>query len=216
MEITCVCCNKPKDKISRILYSKDECELQVIFYYKLPTEMVRTIGEYLYQPQLIKINHRTKSRNPLWLQYMAENRPPEDFDEIDDVIMEDKITYNCSSCFLYNFIKYKQKNPNTTPRLRNDIHWFNNVLERKEIIAIFKEYFGDIFKFILPATYDMYFYRSFGLTIVKNNGETIIEELVLIPQAGYLVYQNETKPIQKSNDKIFNNDEIRKIIIPEK
>jgi hypothetical protein len=147
---------------------------------------------------------------------MAENRPPEDFDEIDDVIMEDKITYNCSSCFLYNFIKYKQKNPNTVPRMRNDIYWFNNVLERKEIIAIFKEYFGDIFKFILPATYDMYFYRSFGLTIVKTNGETIIEELVLIPQAGYLVYRNETKPIQKSNDKIFNNDEITNIIIPKK
>jgi len=178
--------------------------------------MIRTIGEYLYQPQLIKINHRTKSRNPLWLQYIAENRPPEDFDEIDDVIMEYKITYNCSSCFLYNFIKYKQKNPNTVPRIRNDIHWFNNVLERKEIISIFKEYFGDIFKFILPAIYDMYFYRSIGLTIIKNNGETIIEDFVLIPQEGYLVYRNETKPIHKSNDKIFDNDEIRNVIIPEK
>ena len=209
MKITCVCCNKNKDKISRILYSKDECELQVIFYYKLPTEMVRTIGEYLYQPELIKINHRTKSRNPLWLQYMTENRPPEDFDEIDDVIMEDKLTYNCSSCFLYNFIKYKQKNPNTMPRLRNDIHRFNNVLERKKIIAIFKEYFGNIFKFILPAIYDMYFYRSFGLVIVKNNGETIIQELKF-KHTEYGIAK------QKSNENIFNNDEIRKIIIPEK
>jgi hypothetical protein len=209
METSCVCCNKPKDEISRILYSKEECELQVIFYYKLPTEIIRTIGEYLYQPELIKINHKTKRRNPLWLQYMKENRPAEDFYEIDDVIMEDKITYNCSSCFLYNFIKYKQKNPNTTPRIRNDIHWFNNSLERKEIIAIFKEYFGDIFKFILPVIYDMYFYRSFGLTIVKNNGETIIEEVEL-----------ELNPygmtIQKSNENIFNNDKIRNIIIPKK
>ena len=201
MENTCVCCNKSKDKISRILYSKKECELQVIFYYTLPTEMIRTIGEYLYQPELIKINHRTKKRNPIWLQYMNENRPPEDFDEIDDIIMENKITYNCSSCFLYNFIKYKQKNPNTLPRLRNDIHWFNNSLDRKEIISIFKEYFRDIFKFKLPATYDMYFYRSYGVIIVKNNGETIIQELVLIPQAGHLVYRNETKPIQKKNGK---------------
>ena len=213
---TCVCCNKRKDRISRILYSKEECELQVIFYCKLPTEMIRTIGEYLYQPELIKINHITKRRNPLWLQYMDENRQPEEFDEIDDVIMEYKITYNCSSCFLYNFIKYKQKNPNPVPRLMNDIHWFNNSLERKEIITIFKEYFGDIFKFELPSRYDMYFYRSFGLTIVKNNGETIIEELVLLPQAGCLVYRNEIMSIRKNNEKIFNNDEIKKIIVPEK
>ena len=210
MEITCVCCNKSKDKISRILYSKDECELQVIFYYKLPTEMIRTIGEYLYQPQLIKINHRTKSRNPLWLQYMAENRPPEDFDEIDDVIIEDKLTYNCSSCFLYNFIKYKQKNPNTMPRLRNDIYWFNDIVERKEITSLFKEYFGDIFKFELPATYNMYFYRSFGLTIVKKNGETIKDI-----EVEYNEY-NIPIEINNINIKIFNNDEIIKIIIPEK
>jgi hypothetical protein len=209
MENTCVCCNKSKDKIFRILYSKEECELQVIFYYKLPTEMIRTIGEYLYQPELIKINHRTKRRNPIWLQYMNENIPPEDFDEIDDIIMENKITYNCSGCFLYNFIKYKQKNPNTLPRLRNDIHWFDNSLERKEIIALFKEYFSDIFKFELPATYDMYFYRSYGVLIVKNNGETIIQELEL-------EHNEYGMAIQKKNEKIFNNDEIRKIIITEK
>ena len=172
--------------------------------------MIRTIGEYLYQPQLIKINHRTKSRNPLWLQYMAENRPPEDFDEIDDVIMEDKITYNCSSCFLYNFIKYKQINPNTMPRLRNEINWFNDSLERKEIIAIFKEYFSDIFKFELPAIYVMYFYRSYGLVIVKNNGETRKDIEV--------EYNEYSIPIEINNIniKIFNNDKIRKIIIPEK
>lgn len=203
METTCVCCNKTEDKISRILYSKEECELQVIFYYKLPTEMIRTIGEYLYQPELIKINHKTKKRNPLWLQYMNENRPPADFDEIDDVIIEDNETYNCSICFLYNFIKYREKNPNTMPRIRNDIHWFNNRLQKKEIITTFKEYYGDIFKFELPAIYVMYFYRSYGLVIVKNNGETIEDD-------DFIKEQTQT------NDKIFNNDEIRKIIIPEK
>ena len=214
MKTNCICCNKPKDKISRILYSKDECELQVIFYYKLPTEMIRTIGEYLYQPELIKINHRTKRRNPLWLQYMTENRPPEDFDEIDDVIMEDKITHNCSSCFLYNFINYKLINPNTMPRLRHDIHWFNNILEKNKITSLFKHYFGDIFKFILPATYDMYFYRSFGLTIVKNNGETIIQDLEL--ERNNYEPDNYGMAIQKNNNKIFNNNEIRNIIIPKK
>jgi hypothetical protein len=214
METTCICCNKSKDKISRILYSKDECELQVIFYYKLPTEMIRTIGEYLYQPELIKINHKTKSRNPLWLQYIDENRPPEDFDKIDDVIREDKTTYNCSSCFLYNFIKYKQKNPNTMPRIRNDIHWFNNILEKKEITSLFKEYFGDIFKFELPATYDMYFYRSFGLTIVKKNRETIIEEVKFKQTTGFCDYRTDI--IKLTPIVIFDNDEIRKIIIPKK
>jgi hypothetical protein len=201
MKSTCVCCNKTKDKISRILYSKEECELQVIFYYKLPTEMIRTIGEYLYQPELMKINHRTKSRNPKWLQNIATCRPPEYLYEIDDVIMEDKITYNCSSCFLYNFIKYKQKNPNTMPRIRSDIQWFKNNLENKEKIAIFNKYFGDIFKFELPVTYNMYFYRSFGLTIVKSNGEIVIKK-------------HELK--QNINEKIFNNDEILKITIPYK
>ena len=205
MEITCVCCNKTKDKISRILYSKEECELQVIFYYKLPTEMIRTIGEYLYQPELIKINHKTKRRNPLWSQYIAADRPSEDFYEIDDIIMEDKETFNCSSCFLYNFLKYKQKNPNTMPRIRNDIHWFNNNLKRNEIITIFKEYFDDIYKFELPATYNMYFYRSFGLTLLKKNGEKIIEEIEL-----------EQTSIQTNKENIINNDEIIKIIIPEK
>lgn len=201
METNCVCCNKPKDKISRILYSKEECELQVIFYYKLPTEMIRTIGEYLYQSELIKINHRIKRRNPLWLQYMNENRQLEDYDEIDDFIIEDNETYNCSSCFLYNFIKYKQNNPNAMPRIRNDIHWFNNKLEKKEIIKIYKEYFGDIFKFELPEIYNMHFYRSFGLNIIKRNGKTTIEE------------QNE---YGKCKEKIFDNDEIIKILIPEK
>lgn len=217
MEITCVCCNKPKDKISRILYSKDECELQVIFYHIFPTEMIRTIGEYLYQPQLIKIKHKTKKRNPVWLQYMTENRPAEDFYEIEDFIMEDKITYNCSSCFLYNFIKYKQINPNTMPRLRNEINWFDNSLERKEIIVIFKEYFSDIFKFELPATYDLYFYRSYGLVIVKNNGETIIQDDEFKEQtAGFCDFRSNRIKSTLTPIEIFNNDEIRKIIIPEK
>jgi hypothetical protein len=47
------------------------------------------------------------------------------------------------------------------------------LFDRKEIISIFKEYFRDIFKFELPATYEMYFYRSYGVIIVKNNGETM-------------------------------------------
>ena len=216
MKTTCVCCKKNKHNISRILYSKEECELQVIFYNKLPTEMIRTIGEYLYQPELIKINHRTKRRNPLWLQYMHENRPAEDFDEIDDIIMEDKITYNCSSCFLYNFIKFKQKNPNTMPRLRNDIHWFNNTLERKEKIKIFKEYFSDIFKFELPTTFKMNFYRSLGVTIVKGNEEIIIEDFELkktAKTAGFIAFENQCG---NKCEKIFNNVEIKKIIIPEK
>lgn len=185
MALTCVCCNRNKNIISRILYSKEECELQVIFYYKLPTEMIRTIGEYLYQPELIKIKYKIK-------------RPPADFDEIDYFIMEDKDVYNCSSCFLYNFIKYKQKHPNTMPRLRNDIYWF---VENNKKITTFNEYYDDIFKFELPVAYNMYFYRSFGLTIVKHNGEIIIKEFV---------------QTQKNNEGIFNNDEIKKIIIPEK
>ena len=44
----CACCINENN--SRLLYSKKECELQVIFYYKLPTEIIRIIGEYLYQP----------------------------------------------------------------------------------------------------------------------------------------------------------------------
>jgi len=209
MEPTCVCCNKTKDKISRILYSKDECELQVIFYYKLPTEMIRTIGEYLYQPELIQINHRIKRRNQIWLQYVNENRPEEDFDEIYDSIIEDKTTYNCSSCFLYNFIKFRQQNPNKMPRLRNDVDWFKNSLETKGTISTFKDYFGDIFKFELPVRYNMYFYRSLGLIIVKKNGEAIKENH---ETAGFC------KSIQKQYNykKIFNNDEIIKIIIPTK
>lgn len=206
METTCVCCNKFKDKLSRILYSKDECELQVIFYYKLPTEMIRIIGEYLYQPQLIKINHKTKSPNPLWLQFNTAGGPPV------PGFIEYKITYNCSSCFLYNFIKYKEDNPFTTPRMRNDMRWFNNDLEKKEITSLFKEYFGDIFKFILPATYNMYFYRAFGLTIVKHNGE-IIEDMEVEYNEYGMPIENKNN---NNNNKIFNNDEIRNIIIPEK
>ena len=209
MERKCICCNRSKDKLSRILYSKKECELQVIFYYILPTEMIRTIGEYLYQPELIKINHRIKRRNPLWLQYMNENRPPEFYAELNDIIMENKTTYNCSSCFLYNFINYKHINPNTMPRLRNDIHWFNNIVKKMEITSLYKYYYGDIFKFELPATYNMYFYRSLGLTIVKNNGVTIKEDIEL-----QQTLRIQPILIENYNAKIFNNDEIKKIIIP--
>ena len=53
----CVCNNKNN---SRILYSKEECELQVIFYYYLPTEMIRTVAEYLYQPHIIKIKYKKR------------------------------------------------------------------------------------------------------------------------------------------------------------
>lgn len=203
METTCACCNKTKDKISRILYSKEECELQVIFYYKLPTEMIRTIGEYLYQPVLIKINHKIKKQNPLWLQYNKENKPSYNLDEKKNIIMEDNVKYNCSSCFLYNFIFYRKHNPNIMPRLRSHIHWFNNILVKKEIVLLFEEYFGDIFKFKLPSSYNMYFYRSFGLTLVKNNGETL-EDF------------EKQQTIENNNNKIFNNDEIIKIIIPDK
>lgn len=188
MKYTCVCCNKTKDKISRILYSKDECELQVIFYYKLPTEIIRTIGEYLYQPELIKINHRTK-------------KLPKNYSIIQNDIIEYNITYNCSCCFLYNFIIFKKQNPNKMPRLRNDIHWFNNRLEKKQIISLFDDYFCDIFKFILPIKYNMYFFRSHGLTIVKTYQTSEIYPYVIPPT---------------SEEKIFNNDKILKIFIPEK
>ena len=106
----CACCINGNN--SRLLYSKKECELQVIFYYKLPTEIIRIIGEYLYQPHYIKIKYKKKVRNPDWKRNMSEivnYVGPYDYEYIDEFIMEDMELYNCSTCFFYNIIEFKKK-----------------------------------------------------------------------------------------------------------
>ena len=153
----CVCNNKNN---SRILYSKEECELQIIFYYYLPTEMIRTVSEYLYQPHIIKIKYKKRMR--VSCQH--------------DFIMEEKILYNCSSCFLYNFLSFKEVNPLKMPRLRNDINWFNEITYRKIKKSKFEKYYDDIFKYNLPLKYEMCFYRSQGVILIKNNGDVIQDE----------------------------------------
>jgi hypothetical protein len=176
----CVCCNK--NELSRLQFSKPEQELQVIFYYILPTEMVRTIAEYLYQPHNIEINYKKRRRI-----YELEDGDDDEF------IFEEKKLYNCSTCFIYNFLKFKQSNPNSMPRLRNDINWFNNEISRNKIVSLFAEYYDDVYKFVLPQKYLMTFYRSLGLIVIKNKIEEQIE----------------------TND-IYSNKSIKKILIGEK
>lgn len=170
MENNCVCCKKR----SRILISKKECELQTIFYFKLPTEIIRTIGEYLYQSQLIQINYKVKNK--------IENIP------------EHKTLFNCSSCFLYNFIIYKELNPNKMPRLRNDINWFNKLINTSNRRNKFVFYYDDLDKFIFPSIYEMCFYRSSNVITIKHN-----------------VHLEKTQ-----TENIFNNKNIKHIIIPTK
>ena len=192
----CICCINANN--SRLLYSKKECDLQVIFYHKLPTEMIRTIGEYLYQPHYIKIKYRKRIRNPEWNQYISEivnYNGPYDYEDIDEFIMEDRELYNCSSCFIFNFIEFKKENPHIMPRLRNDINWFNNIITKKTKKTTFSEYYDIIDKFKLPTQYDMYFYRSYGVIVVENYED---------------VYQEE------ETNAMLQNKNVKKIIITEK
>ena len=166
---------RKENKISRLLFSIKEQNLQIIFYHKLPTEIIRIIGEYLYQSKLIKIKYKKKSININNLVNVIENHVIENH-VIENQVIENKVIeiYNCPNCFLYNYIKYLKNNEKIKKKyckffkIRTDVDWFSKSIKKNELIAIFNKYYYDIFKFILPKEYNMYLKETLFEVIIEK------------------------------------------------
>ena len=194
---SCNCRDAPCVSISRILSSKLNTDLQIVFYYLMPTEIIRFITEFLYQPHLIEIQYKTKERNPEYDKILPEiDLYYHDF--IPEYIFEDLTIYNCSACFVYNFICFTVSNCVRTPRLRKDINWFNKKINRNQLFQCFDKYYNDLHKFKLPLKYKMIFYRSQQvIKEFRNEVNVSISEEVF------------------NSGEMFNNDNIQTIIITE-